>query len=907
VASFNPETTLERAVHAGDADATLTLLRATEPQQRAKQGAAIRRMAKLIYAARWSSSPTEWGSRPTDGQLRSLAMAVTLCGTAQDVAEAWVEDDLLLALCKEFKPRSLEGLADALLARRPHLIRTVTQLIAAGLATRPDNEAYTLGLIAIPQAVSHEADLNTLFAADPGLRPALMRVFDIEGTGDVCLASSDKYNRCPWSNWNTLLLKLADDGITTRSELLNRTLSALANDWPQHRSGWFSRFHAELAPSPLDMTSHLPRYLAMCASRIAPTVTMALDALRQIDTATPIAADALLDALRPVMASTVKAQLAAAIKLLDRAVAREPQAASRASDVVALALLHEAAPLQALVLTRLARWGMSAALRSQLPEFTAAIAASNRVALQSLCGGAPSAVSTKAEPPAPALTLANKAPEPTDEDRRLAPITDLHELVDCIAHVFEHAEDVDEFERAIAGLVMAAPIAEAKALFAPVLKRASRMQHPLPRELARLLRCVLTGEQSAGYAGVDAGGNPCPVDKVLIERMDELMLMAKAAHKLAPLATPTHRGGFIAAEQLVERWQAHVAAGAAPTEPEQVRALMRLAPGSGHAALAPARALADHAFTRALRYALGDDIAPGNERALFAAAARIRHPGADDLALDALHPNLGPDGALAARYAWHPETRSHEFGGKTYIHHDFMIEVSPKSATFPAGLLAVQRHGSVDAARRHFRWWRFAGSDAGTIRYAAALLPSDPQAFFAEGARAIGNNLDWAEAQWQNRAYLEPLLDPVTPMSPMAQLLLLLAMAGKEPGQTAVAVDALVQAFGDGRLSEHQALAAMLRELLASPLLKVARLHKSFKAALRAEPRIADLVFDLLGAAVQARPQDPPRDMTLLLDLLLALRLEGRRELPPAVREAVASMKLTGNGRALQKKLMLTL
>ncbi|HEY9064666.1 MAG TPA: DUF6493 family protein, partial [Burkholderiaceae bacterium] len=454
-------------------------------------------------------------------------------------------------------------------------------------------------------------------------------------------------------------------------------------------------------------------------------------------------------------------------------------------------------------------------------------------------------------------------------------------------------------------LVRIAPIAEDdKPLFAPVRKRAARMQKLLPRELARLLLFVLDGTRAAGHAAQDHGGNVSPMEGVLNERIDALMDVAAQERRLPPLSSPTHRGGFIAPDPFIDRVAAHRAAGLVSPEIEQVCGLLRLASDGTPELRSRARAMPDDAFTRALRYALGDDVSPGAQRELFAAAARIRHPRADDATLDALHPCLGPDGARAARYAWHVHTRSHTYDDKTYTHHDLLLETQPVPADVPSARLAVLRHPPAGNARKHYRWWSFAGIDEGAIRYSATLLPSDPEAFFAEGARAIGNNLDWWEAQWQNRAYLELLLDPVTKMTPMACLLLVLGLAGKEPGQTATAVDALVRAHAEGRFAMAEGPADTLRAVLATPLIKAARLHKSLLAATRADAQTHTVVFELLCAAVQARPGDPPRDMGLLLDLLLELKIGGSRSLPTATRAALAEMKLTGNARPLQRRLL---
>ena len=902
MARFVAATPLESALHAGDADATLALLHAATPAERAAQRAVVVRMMKLAHTARWSKDTSEWGGKSTDGQLRALEIATVLCGTAADVAESWVDDAVLVSLCTEFRPRSLDGLADALLKRSPEKIRTVQRLIIAGLAERPDSDDYTLGLIALPHVTRDAGKLAEMFAADPGLRAVLPRVFDIEGTGDVSLSSSDKYSHASLA-WGPILLALIDDGLATRAQMLDRTLDALERDWPQYRAGWFSRFHTELAPSDAELLARLPRYLTLCASRIAPTVTLALAVLKQLDAAAPIAGDALIEALRPALASTVKAQVEAALKLVDRVVARDLQLAGQAADVAAMGLLHEAAPVQTAVLARLARWGVDDALRARLDGLASGLAATNRAALQALVANVNDAATGSKAPSMPTQISTGRGPvDPIADDRRIAPIADPHELVECIAHVFEHPDDVEGFERAIAGLVVVAPVVDARPLFAPVLKRAARMERLLPRELARLLRLVVAGEIDAGHVGVDRTGHPSPLQRLLVDRIDDLARMSLHGRRLEPLATPTHRGGYIAAERLAQRWQAHVDAGAPPSEAEQVRAVLRLAPA--REVPASVRALADTPFARALRYALRDDIAPGVERALFAAAARIRHPGADDLVLEARHPGLGPDGALAARFAWRVRTDSHEAQGKIYTHHHFELETEPR-ATRPADYLpAVLRHCMDDVEHRYLRWASFAGDDAGAIRYLATLLPSDLQAFFAEGARMMGGNIDWWEAQWQNRAYLEPLLDPATPMEPMACLLLALALAGKEPGQTAVAVDALVHAYAQGRFKSSRGLGDTLRALLATPLLKATRLHKSLQAALRADPRIADFVFELLCAALQARPEDPPRDMAALLGLLLELKVAGEHILPPAARDALGAMKLGGNGGALQRQLL---
>lgn len=874
---------LESALQTGDAAATLAVLRAMPAAERERHRDAVMALATKPSARR-----------------QALDTAVILCGTAQDVAAAGVVDlALLIALCREFRPRCADR--NALLeAMRAHEAwgRAVWLVIRTGMLWPTDDEGHVLRLIGLPQAVRNREQLETLFAADPGLRPSLLRVFEIEGTAETSLASSDKYGH-PSLAWGPLLLSLVDDGLTTRAQLLDLTLGALEKDWPQYRASWFSRFHGDLAPTPAEMQPHLSRYLALCASRIAPTVTMALEALKRLDGAAPIAGDRLLYALAPVMTATGKAQVDAALKLLDADVKREPALAAAAAQAIVPALLHEAPTVQAGVLKRLEAWGLTPPAREQLAGLAGAVAATLQPRVQALLGEAAAAVAAEAAP-APQARHAPPA-QPLDESRRLPPLADAQALVECVAHVFEHAEDVDAFERAVLGLALAAPLsAEDRRRFAPVAKRAMKVRKPLAQALARLLGFVLDGRRMPHVVDPELG-NP-PVLALLAERIDALTALVAQGRQLAPLSSPTHRGGFIAPAALAERIAAHAAAGVQAAELEQVLALLRLAPGTASPDIA--RALPDSPLTRAFRYALGDAIEPGPEAALFAAAARIRHPGADDPALDCRHPGLGPDGARVGRYDWAASSRTWEVAGEPCTGHYFHLRHEAAPRDTPLSHIAVLRHPPEGWPQDSFTDWLFSGRDAGLVRYAATLLPSDLEAWCAEGAQAFGSNRDWWSAEWHNRAFLDVLLDTGAPLGAMARLLLVLALCGKEAGQTATAVDLLLQAHAQGRLAADAELAARVRALFATPLLKPARLHNSLQAALRADPQAHGLAFTLLCAVVQARPAKPPRDLGVVLELMLELKTRHALPLPTDARAALADMKLSGNSRKLQASLL---
>jgi hypothetical protein len=895
---------LERLIVSADVDGVVACIEGMALAQRKAQRQNLLRMHKLIETSRWKSDGgvNSMGIVATDEHARAVGIALLLCGSAKDAAHAWLNDDDLIAFGLKYRPAALDGLAEARLQQSPQHIFTVLKLIAAGLCPRPDGDEYALGLIALPRLALHRTSMAELQAADPGLAASLLRVFDVEGTADCSLASADKYNHTPEHSWPHILLELCRQGVASRTVLLEKTLGALERDWPQHRSGWFSRFHEILAPDVAELTPFAERYLGLCHSRISPTVSLALDVVKTLFSQGRVEAGPLLSAMTPVMSSGVKSQVEAALNLVELAVLGDPTQAAAASSIVVVGLAHPAAGVQGKILERLAVWGLDDAGRAQLRSYLSGLAAVNRPAAGKLVDGEA----------APVIKVRDDVAVPDrdrvsalDPSRQLRAIEDLGELVERIAYVFENSTDVDEFERVVEALVrMARPVKAAQQQFAAVLKRAPRVTKPLGAELANLLLFVLGGERRDGTPVVDHSGSASLAHQCLIRRVAELTNLVAQGHEISPLSSPTHQRGFIDPHRLIERVALHQAVEARSSPFEQVSALLRLAAGPNEITLRHARSLADSAFTRALRYALGDDVKPGPERELFLAAARIRHPDSDDALLAQRYGDNSPDAAVKARYSWSVDSRSSTYADSTYVYHDLVVSVTPTPPSDLADeLLAVRRHPPADAPTRRYYTWNFAGIDEGMVRYAATLVPSSMEAFFAEGARMLGNNLDWFEAQWQNKAYLDALLDSCVPLKPMATLTLALGLAGKDPGQTTIAIDALVEASADGRI-DTAVLGSTLRDLLATPLVKAGRFRKSLESAAGADSRMPGVVFELLCVAVMIKPENVPKDLASLLELLLELMLSQGAELPADTRAAVSALKLGGRGKALRERLL---
>jgi hypothetical protein len=163
------------------------------------------------------------------------------------------------------------------------------------------------------------------------------------------------------------------------------------------------------------------------------------------------------------------------------------------------------------------------------------------------------------------------------------------------------------------------------------------------------------------------------------------------------------------------------------------------------------------------------------------------------------------------------------------------------------------------------------GTTAGSIRWLATMWPSAFESFFATGAECIGGNLDWWEAAWHNRCFLEPLLDSDTPLLDMGEILLLCGLAAKEPGEHGLAVDIAIQAINDGRLGTDN-MARMLTTGITSGHFNLSRLAKRIHDIAGASDLHAYVVMHAAESAFpNADATQLPRGIGDIFELLLEI------------------------------------
>ncbi len=780
----------------------------------------------------------------------------------------------MLALLEQQTARNEAGRA------APWAIHDAQRMIAKGVCDRPTSDDYILGLMGCVRTIaSTEGLIRDMVAADPGLLDGtLLRLFDIEGNDDVSLAKNDR-NLPGGQSWSDVLADLAVSGKLSRQALIDKSLQALEHDWAPTRALWHSQFHDKLAPTLAEMVPHAARYLRLCASRNSPTVGLAVTALATLQKAGKLDHAALVSALAPVLTSASKGQVDGALKLLDQAVKAVPGLAHDASAHAARALAHPAADLHKKNIARLSAWGFDEPARDTLRAMMSQVSAQHQDALAALIGAAPARPAVAEATP---MNSSSGVLSPLDPSRRLVPLDDPDALVQVIARVFENDQLIDDLEQALDAIARMAPRLPAqRERFSPVLKRA-RVVVAGRRDVAAALARVLIFAFKPGELPEAAVEDLAVAE--LSRRVADLCALIATGSGLSALSNATHGRGFVDPAVLVERIGAHAANGVNDSTGEHVRALLRLAPGPSPEALRHARTLEQTPFVQAVRYALGDSVAIGEERALFAAAARIRHPEADDAAMLAAYGNLGPDGPAVARYEWK-------------LWRGFAVEVAPAPVDGLPGLLAARRH-----IGRSGRFCYLFGDRAVKL-YAASILPSSLEKFFHKGADEVGNNMDWRSQAWDDEVYIGMLIDPTVPATAGAVMLLAFALGAKQAGQATLAVDALVAMATEGRLAGEQ-VAAKIRWILLSTLGKASRYTTTLAAAAAAHPAMPGVVVAMLCEIVDIGEAEAPGDTGALLTLLAELVIANNLALPAGARDTIALLKVGGKGKVAQKALL---
>jgi len=768
--------------------------------------------------------------------------------------------------------------------------KIVRPLVLAGVIPRPDRPSYTMAML----AATRRWKAADLVAFDPAvLDIEAWRLFEVEGGGEDSLANHEKFFG---DSWGDCFRDLAARDAVARRRLLDASLAALARDFATYRAGWFSRFHETLVPTDEERAERTGAYLGLLRSRVGPTVSFAVAALVRIERAGLLPADLLLDRIRPVLAEASAGAATAALGLVARAGEGSQELARRAAIVASEGIANPSPEVQGRAIALIGRLAgepdddLTRALTRRQPD----VAASQRTALAALIarssGGAVGVAPSASVAPSPAVERqppdSASRPSPIDPDREVAPLQTVEALVDVAVSVLESGGPADDLERVFdaVGRLSGDLAVSRSRLTAAVGKRARaildrRGTRPFggfdPRaDSAAVLLAWSRGElvePLLARRSADAGSGA-----FLSARSHELAEASAAGRPFISMAAPTHRGGWIDPAVLVRR----LAAGAPASRLDLVAALLRLAPDGRDAALSAAKGLDGEAGS-AVRYALGGDERIGPTAAWWVAAARVRSPGEDDPAVERRHPGLGPDAGRVARLRLSVTDRRPYFGG-------FGLDMEPPlPETTSADLPTVLLFRTAGAFLVNDR------SDPSMLRWMATIQPGARETWAAVGALHLGRNTDWWSAEWANRAFLEPFVDPVTAIGPHARTLVGIALGARDAGERGIATDVARLALADGRLTA-MSLAEGLRTAAVAACDRPNRWAVSLADVAADSPAHAAAVAEAIARTLPALADRPPAKLVPLLRLLDELLAATAGQAAPDGRAALERLAAGG-------------
>lgn len=473
----------------------------------------------------------------SDAQCLACRVALTALASARDLPGV-PHDDLPLA---EIIHRAAPPWAEQVPSVRDQLTPRVQLTLAAlGLCDLPtDDDAVE----AFVEGLGFRSDIPLVDVLRPALdamRPVLFRMFEVEGGPQSSPAAADKY-RAEENQWGTVFLTLVDEGLLPRDRVLDCCLDALGRDFAAFRAGWYRRLHDALKPDKAEKARRAAAYVNLLGSSIPTTVSFAVKEIDRLAKAARVDADAVLDALGPVMVARQKGTVKQALKLALR-LADAPERVDRALDPAFDALLHDAADVQAAALDAIedltSRASDPAGVTARLSEVRDLVAPSLRARLPGQ--------DVPEDAPAEAL------PEPEAEPILALPLpATLEETVQLLVEALEETNPLLH-ECAWHGMVTH-PAPDAKHV-GPVRKRARALEKravhwdaPLRGELARLVLAWCGDEIPA--RPVEHGA----VDRVWQGFIAELLARVTSPDARPLLCTPTHHGGWIDPEAMARR------------------------------------------------------------------------------------------------------------------------------------------------------------------------------------------------------------------------------------------------------------------------------------------------------------------------------------------------------------------
>jgi hypothetical protein len=568
----------------GDIEGVVALLSSLKEAQRRVLAPEVSGLGRRLLQDYVAGSHSRWRA--------AECASLTILGTAtlteiRGLPQLILEPQAGFRVLAARRPAWLAAWCEWVTASGPAHWRCVRPLVREGLVPKPRSDLYVLGML----QATFRHDPYAFLLSDPDLlNDELWTLFRLEGTAELCLASADKF-ALPDHRWDAALLRLCTEGRIPRARLLDASLDALSRDFPAFRAAWFSRFHERLSPTLDEVSARTSQYVRLLGSRIPSTVSLAAKVVSRLQKASLVPAEALLDAIEPVLFAKGKGTVVLALRMLSAT--GDP----RAAELAAPALEHPDREVREMARSLRERFGI---FHQTVPE------------------------------PAKSAGVSG-APQPQVAPLQPTPVADVEELVLLLGHLFETGRPAIEIERAMDGLSrlhLQRPAGFAP-LTAPLRSRVRKRQFvaDLSMQLVRMLIMAwLDREPPPERPPTDdlATLGYMHSYRFIIDRVEDLARRIAAGEPArALLAMPTNVEGWVHPVSFVQRL--HDAP--APVEHDLVQGVLRLAADRRAEAIALCEALPDGSCREAILFALGAPVAPpAGPPLLTLAAAQDREP-----------------------------------------------------------------------------------------------------------------------------------------------------------------------------------------------------------------------------------------------------------------------------------------
>ncbi|MEM1262383.1 MAG: DUF6493 family protein [Pseudomonadota bacterium] len=872
--------------------------------------AAVAQTTYRLVDAEWRNDrgqKTPLLGKPFHEQVNNARVGLVATATLGELKKLrWHQvptDGFVVDIVRELRPPWVNAWVQHLSETEPFAYNDIRQLIDAGLCQKPSGDAYIIGMIeGLPgwrgRASPWDRDipLAERIRAMPDIATEdVWRLFDIEGTRDASLSSYDKYIGGKIGHWSGALLELSNDGTLSRDRLLTASLDALARDFAQYRSGWFSRFHEALQPTLEERAARADQYRHLLGSTIPPTVAFALQALTKLEKAAMFVTDDSPQSLAPALQARAKSTVVAALSLLNKTAKRRPAQAAAIKQLSVAALIHERADVQAKALDLIDTLGGvdNDELAASVNAYANGIAPSLHERFNAMIGAEASFAAVPDQSASSAVPVV----------KAIEPITAFDDMHREFREVLEEPNEPLRVERLLDGLARcgADRPSDFTKTMGPLRKRAHAIVKrqagdSLQLQLARLALAFASDARSitdSSHDTIDTWLAQTTVDQhngqysfavCFARRSEQLLRRVRLGNRVGMLSAPTDSRGYVDAAVLLSRYTDYVDNGLAVCPIDMTLALLRLAP-ENRSAMASHDPSNDE-FVQAIAFACGRDLPIGQTGWLWVAASCARTPYAPIPAVAAAFGMGLPDAGEHAAY----DVRC---ARAKYMSWHWLTVTPTISHNVPSNYVATLFH--LSNASKH-NSALMCGFGINMVRWCGTIWPLQLDAFFSHGV--CHSSPTERVANSAIIGFLEPLLEAHVPVGAMGCTLIILNLASIDPAEKSVALEALIAAVDDERL-DMRSLQRALITLFEHEHIPLGRWTKALTDLSRLSTKHAEAARELIEGCLDHDPAASPRGIGGLLELLYELSIA--TDTPPSKPSALAYLAAVTGGGKLKK------